>query len=57
MDKTLIRKRFARATGSYLQTASVQRTIAERMVDRISVYVPEADQHKILEVGLSLIHI
>lgn len=51
MDKTLIRKRFARATGSYLQTASVQRTIAERMVDRISVYVPEADQHKILEVG------
>lgn len=51
MDKTLIRQRFARATGSYLQTASIQRTIAERMVERIEQYVPEDCRQKVLEVG------
>ena len=51
MDKALIRQRFARATGSYLQTASIQRTIAERMVEHVDEYIPGESCSSVLEVG------
>ena len=40
MDKALIRSRFAKASGSYLGQATVQRGIALRMADLIGQYVP-----------------
>lgn len=47
----MIRQRFARAAGSYLQRASVQRIIAEHMVGQIETYVPEEARCRVLEVG------
>lgn len=51
MDKTLIRRRFARAAGSYLQTASIQRNIAQHMQEKIATCIPAGCQRKVLEVG------
>lgn len=51
MDKALIRQRFARASASYLQQASMQRAIAECMLEKIETYVAEESRRYVLEVG------
>lgn len=43
MDKTLIRRRFAKAVGSYSIRADVQRQIAYHMADAIGKYIPSGD--------------
>lgn len=51
MDKSLIRTRFARAAGSYLQAATVQRDVARKMAGLLHTYLPSAPCRKALEVG------
>ncbi|MDM8306560.1 malonyl-ACP O-methyltransferase BioC [Phocaeicola salanitronis] len=51
MDKALIRSRFAKASGSYLGQATVQRGIALRMADLIGQYVPAESHRRVLEIG------
>lgn len=51
MDKTLIRKRFTRAVGSYPQAATVQRDVARRMAALLRTYLPPSDCRNVLEVG------
>lgn len=51
MDKALIRSRFAKASGSYLGQATVQRGIALRMADLIGRYVPAESHRRVLEIG------
>lgn len=51
MDKNLIRKRFAKAAGSYDSEAAIQKDIARKMTGLIGKYVP-ADMHRnVLEIG------
>ncbi len=51
MDKGLIRRRFAKAVGSYTQQANVQRNIAVRLSGLVNRYVPASSRNKVLEVG------
>ena len=50
MDKTLIRRRFAKAVGSYSIRADVQRQIAYHMVDAIGKYIPSGGRRNVLEM-------
>ena len=49
MDKTLIRRRFAKAVGSYSIRADVQRQIAYHMADAIGKYIPSGGRRNVLE--------
>lgn len=51
MDKTLIRRRFAKAVGSYSIRADVQRQIAYHMADAIGKYIPSGGRRNVLEIG------
>ncbi len=51
MDKSLIRKRFSRAVGSYPQAATVQRDVARRMTELLGKHVPRSTCRNALEVG------
>lgn len=51
MDKALIRRRFAKAVGTYLHRADVQRQVACHMADVIGQYIPPNMRRKVLEVG------
>ncbi len=51
MDKTLIRRRFAKAVGSYSIRADVQRQIAYHMADAIGKYIPSGGWRNVLEIG------
>ena len=52
MDKALISRRFAKAVGTYLDKADVQRYVASRMAELTGRYIPSDIQER-----LSLIHI
>ena len=51
MDKTLISRRFAKAVGTYLDKADVQRYVASRMAELTSRYIPSDIQERVLEIG------
>lgn len=51
MDKTLIRTRFARAAGTYLQHAEVQHRVAEYLAGLIGRHVPGTKYRRMLEIG------
>ena len=51
MDKGLIRRRFARAAGTYAKNAGMQCRVAEEMTGRIEQYVPKIFRNRVLEVG------
>ena len=55
MDKTLIRRRFAKAVSSYSIRADVQRQIAYHMVDAIGKYIPSGGRRNVLEIGCGLL--
>ena len=42
MDKALISRRFAKAVGTYLDKADVQRYVASRMAELTGRYIPSA---------------
>ena len=51
MDKTLIRRRFAKAVSSYSIRADVQRQIAYHMADAIGKYIPSGGRRNVLEMA------
>lgn len=51
MDKTLISRRFAKAVGTYLDKADVQRYVASRMAELTGRYIPADVQERVLEIG------
>ena len=51
MDKDLIRERFTRAIPTYEQQATVQRQIAQHMVDLLTVHLPASTHSRVWEVG------
>lgn len=51
MDKTLISRRFAKAVGTYLDKADVQRYVASRMAELTGRYIPADVQEQVLEIG------
>ena len=50
MDKTLIRRRFARSVRSYAEYAQAQRLIAERMCAMLRSLLPDRPAD-VLEIG------
>ena len=51
MDKALISRRFAKAVGTYLDKADVQRYVASRMAELTGRYIPSDIQERVLEIG------
>lgn len=51
MDKALISRRFAKAVGTYLDKADVQRYVASQMAELTSRYIPSDIQERVLEIG------
>ena len=51
MDKSLISRRFAKAVGTYLDKADVQRYVASRMAELTGRYIPSDIQERVLEIG------
>ena len=51
MDKSLIRQRFARAIPTYDCQATVQRTMAQRMVTLLDRHLPPDAHQRVWEVG------
>lgn len=51
MDKTLISRRFAKAVGTYLDKADVQRYVASRMAELTGRYIPADVPERVLEIG------
>lgn len=45
MDKALISRRFAKAVGTYLDKADVQRYVASRMAELTGRYIPSDIQN------------
>ena len=51
MDKGLIRERFAKAKGSYLGAANIQRQTAEKLMELMQQHIPQQAFEHICEIG------